>query len=84
MTDYFTIVPDELIVDLVRERLEKHDCMINGWIITGFPKNIAQINFLKSNLNFVPSLVVLLGLDDEFVHKTSLSRRLDTSTGNQI
>ena len=72
---------DKYVLKLLEDRLYASDCMINGWIITGFPKNIAQINFLKSNLNFVPSLVVLLGLDDEYVHKTSNSRRLDTSTG---
>ena len=58
--------------------------MINGWIITGFPKNIAQIHYLKSNPTFNPSLVVLLGLDDEFVIKKSASRRLDPTTGNKI
>jgi adenylate kinase family enzyme len=55
--------------------------MINGWIITGFPKNSTQVDFLKKNLNFTPSLVVLIGLDDEYIQKRSSSRRLDTSTG---
>ena len=55
--------------------------MINGWIITGFPKNTSQINYLKSNQNFNPSLVILLGLDDEYVIKKSATRRLDTSSG---
>jgi len=75
------IVNDKYVLKLLEDRLFASDAMINGWIITGFPKNIAQINFLKSNLNFNPSLVILLGLDDEFVLKKSSSRMLDTSTG---
>lgn len=74
---------DKYVLKLLEDRLYASDAMINGWIITGFPKNIAQINFLKSNQNFLPSLVVQLGLDDEYVQKKSSSRRIDTSTGNK-
>ena len=31
------IVPDDLIIDLVRERLSKPDCKINGYILDGCP-----------------------------------------------
>ncbi len=29
--------PDDLVVELVRERLEKMDCKVNGWILDGSP-----------------------------------------------
>ena len=45
--------------------------MINGWIITGFPKNISQIHYLKSNPTFNPSLVIIIGLDDEYIIRKS-------------
>jgi len=76
-------VNDKYVLKLLEDRLYASDAMINGWILTGFPKNIAQINFLKSNQNFLPSLVVQMGLDDEYVQKKSASRRIDTSTGNK-
>jgi adenylate kinase len=30
-------LPDQLIIDLVKTRLEKPDCRTNGWILDGCP-----------------------------------------------
>ena len=35
------LVPDELVVDLVKDRLMKSDCA-NGYLLDGFPRTIAQ------------------------------------------
>jgi len=48
--DLVCVVPDDIIVDLVRERLEKPDCRINGWILDGCPMNLYQIKQLKELL----------------------------------
>ena len=37
------IVPDDLIIDLVRQRLQQTDCKINGWIMDGCPTTPKQI-----------------------------------------
>lgn len=58
-----SIVPNELIVSLVKERLEKPDCKINGWILDGCPTTQDQITSLN-NLGFVPSLVITLDQSD--------------------
>jgi len=57
--------------------------MINGWILTGFPKNSAQIYYLENNINntFKPSLVVIIDMDDEFSTKRAGSRKIDPTTG---
>ena len=56
--------------------------MINGWILTGFPKNSAQMNYFEQiNSSFKPSLIVIVDLDDEIVVKRSSMRRFDPSTG---
>ena len=31
------LVPDDVLIDLVRERISKPDCQINGWILDGCP-----------------------------------------------
>jgi adenylate kinase len=41
------LVGDELIVNLVKERLEEPDCA-NGFLFDGFPRTIAQADALKS------------------------------------
>jgi adenylate kinase family enzyme len=46
MIKQFAIVPDDLIIDLIRERLSKPDCTINGYILDGCPTTPEQINRL--------------------------------------
>lgn len=43
------LVPDSLLVDLIRERLNQDDAD-EGWILDGFPRNIAQAEFLEALL----------------------------------
>jgi adenylate kinase len=43
------LVPDELLLDLIRERLTQRDAQ-TGWILDGFPRNIAQAAFLDELL----------------------------------
>ncbi|NEP82462.1 MAG: adenylate kinase [Okeania sp. SIO3B3] len=44
------LVPDGLILDMVEERLKKHD-VPNGWILDGFPRNVAQAHFVEKLLS---------------------------------
>ena len=37
-------VDNKYVLKLLEEKLYSSDCMINGWIITGFPKSVLQIN----------------------------------------
>jgi adenylate kinase len=39
------LVPDSLILDLIRDRLAQSDAS-KGWILDGFPRNVAQAEFL--------------------------------------
>jgi adenylate kinase len=43
------LVPDELILDLIRERLSREDAQ-KGWILDGFPRNVSQAIFLDKLL----------------------------------
>ena len=59
------LVPDEITIELVKERLERDDCK-NGFFLDGFPRTVAQAealeNFKKIDevLNFVASDRVIL------------------------
>lgn len=44
------LVPDELVVDLVANRLTEDDTK-NGFLLDGFPRTVAQANALDSELN---------------------------------
>jgi adenylate kinase len=43
------LVPDQLVIDLIRERLAHVDAQ-TGWILDGFPRNVAQAEFLDKLL----------------------------------
>jgi adenylate kinase len=30
-------VPDDILIELVKDRITKIDCLINGWVLDGFP-----------------------------------------------
>ncbi len=40
------LVPDELVVDIVRERIGEQDAC-NGFILDGFPRNMEQVDMLN-------------------------------------
>jgi adenylate kinase len=44
------LVPDDLIIRLVEERLSEADCR-SGYILDGFPRTVAQAKALKESLN---------------------------------
>lgn len=43
------LVPDRLVMDLIAERLHQPDAG-SGWILDGFPRNLAQASFLDELL----------------------------------
>lgn len=43
------LVPDDLLLDLVSDRLNQSDVQ-NGWILDGFPRNVSQASFLDNLL----------------------------------
>lgn len=43
------LVPDQIVVSLVRERLTQPDAK-KGWILDGFPRTLDQANFLEALL----------------------------------
>ncbi len=44
------LVPDELVIDMLFERVSKEDCK-NGYILDGFPRTLAQAKSLDQRLN---------------------------------
>lgn len=40
------LVPDEAIIEIIRERIKREDCK-KGYIFDGFPRNVEQAEFLE-------------------------------------
>lgn len=47
--DAGSLVPDEVVIGIVRERLQEDDCH-NGFILDGFPRTVAQADALQGTL----------------------------------
>lgn len=70
------LVPDQLVQDLVEERLAKPDTA-PGWILDGFPRNVSQASFLDELLQKrVPDGVSVINLEvpDEVLISRLLGR----------
>ncbi|GAB4534596.1 MAG: adenylate kinase [Pleurocapsa sp.] len=70
------LVPDDLILNLIKERLAQADTN-NGWILDGFPRNVSQADFLEkllAELNENADCVLNLAVPDEVLVKRLLAR----------
>jgi adenylate kinase family enzyme len=74
------VVPDDVVIDLVNERLSKPDCRLNGWILDGRPFNIKQIQLLR-DLKIEPQKVIALEISDEAVLRELSSMKLHEGSG---
>ena len=73
------LVSDDLILQLVRERISKDDCK-NGYLFDGFPRTIAQAEGMKKSGIDIDA-VIELQLDDETIIKRMSGRRMHPGSG---
>ncbi|MDZ7958217.1 MAG: adenylate kinase [Aulosira sp. DedQUE10] len=70
------LVPDQLVQDLVQERLGQPDAQ-SGWILDGFPRKVTQAAFLQellATINQAGERVVNLDVPDDVVVARLLAR----------
>jgi len=81
--DAGALVPDEVVVGIVRDRLQQADCD-NGFILDGFPRTLAQADALKgvlSELGKDLDAVVSLAVDTEALVGRLTGRRTCSQCG---
>ena len=67
------LVPDEVTIEMVAERLSQPDCA-NGYLLDGFPRSIAQAEALDSIC--APDAVVNISVADEALLERLTGRRV--------
>ncbi len=73
------LVPDEVIIGLVKDRIQEPDCE-NGFLFDGFPRTIPQADAMKSA--GVPiDAVVDIDVPDEEIIKRMAGRRVHLASG---
>jgi len=81
--DAGTLVPDEVTVGIVRERLAKDDCK-NGFILDGFPRTVEQAKALEkilSDLNLKLTKVLNIHVPAEDLIERAVGRRICKNCG---
>jgi len=71
------LVPDEVIIGIIRERLSQPDVRERGFILDGFPRTLKQAEALDqmlAELNMPLDRVIYLNVDDEEIVKRLLAR----------
>jgi adenylate kinase len=83
--DQGLLVPDEIILSIIEERLKQDDCK-SGYILDGFPRNIPQANALEEFLQSIDSsidYVLLLELSEAELIKRLGGRRVCENCGDE-
>lgn len=73
------LVPDEVVIGIVKERLSKDDCK-NGFILDGFPRTIPQAEALDS-MGVEIDLVIDLEVSDDIIINRMSGRRVCEKCG---
>lgn len=73
------LVSDEIIIDLVKERIAQDDCG-NGFLFDGFPRTIPQAQALDA-AGVMIDAVVEISVDDEELVKRITGRRVHAGSG---
>ena len=78
------LVSDEVITTLLKNRITMDDCK-NGYILDGYPRNIAQArsyNDLLNELGYDKGVVIFFDIDKERALKRTISRIICPNCGS--
>ena len=73
------LVPDEVVIEIIKERLSKDDCQ-NGFILDGFPRTVPQAEALDA-MGVNIDRVVDIEVSDEAIKRRLSGRRVCESCG---
>jgi adenylate kinase len=77
--DTGALVPDDVVLGVVKERIKHPDCQDHGIILDGFPRTVSQADALPKMLDTIGlhlCLVVNLDVDREILLKRLTGRRM--------
>jgi len=78
-----SLVPDEVILGMMSERLKESDCN-NGYILDGFPRTMPQaegLDLLLSKLNQNLDSVIVIEVSDDIIVERMGGRRVHPPSG---
>ncbi|XP_077986552.1 adenylate kinase 8-like [Glandiceps talaboti] len=76
------MIPDNLIMSLLKDRLSEIDCVARGWVLRGFPRTREQAENLTSG-GFEPNRAFFLDVPNDSVIERLTLRSTDPITGER-
>ena len=80
------LVPDTVIIDLMRDRLTQPD-MTNGWVLEGYPRTAFQaeeLDFLLDDLGQTLNTAIYFKVNEQVLNERSQARGLTDDTPEAI
>ncbi|XP_067016661.1 adenylate kinase 8-like [Acropora muricata] len=74
-------VPTHVWISLIKERLQKIDCIGKGWLLEAFPQTREQAQALQAE-GIIPKHFVLLEAPDTVLIERVMGKRVDPETGD--
>ncbi|MBR6558024.1 MAG: adenylate kinase [Clostridia bacterium] len=75
-TDKGALVPDDVVIGIIKERLQKDDCE-NGFILDGFPRTVPQAEALDRMGVRIDKVISIEVADEDIVRRMSGRRVCD-------
>lgn len=77
--DAGSLISDDIIIDLVKERIKNADCA-NGFLFDGFPRTLPQAQAMK-DADILIDFVVEIDVEDSEIVKRMSGRRVHLASG---
>eukprot|EP00924_Labyrinthula_sp_SR-Ha-C_P011008 augustus_masked-scaffold_33-processed-gene-2.10-mRNA-1 protein AED:0.03 eAED:0.03 QI:0/0/0/0.5/1/1/2/0/446 len=78
------LVPDDIVLDALKERIEKDDVKEKGFLLDGYPRTEGQaksLDLMLKGLSLDVDIVLLLSVEEERLIERAVGRRTDPETG---
>lgn len=73
------LVPDDIIINMVQERIKRPDCK-NGFLFDGFPRTVKQAEALTNSNISIDAIIEIEVSDEEIINRLS-GRRVHVGSG---
>lgn len=74
------LVPDEVVVEMVKSRLTMKDCEQKGWLLDGYPRSASQATAIEKE-GIRPDVFLLIDVPESALIERVVGRRLDPVSG---
>jgi len=70
------LVPDDVVIKLVKNKLGEESVSEGGWLLDGFPRTVEQAKAMREN-NILPDKMIVLDVPEDILVDRITGRRLD-------